>query len=186
VTAAQSKKLNRLEVDVLINELIGSGSLSYESLLAFAEKVNGEPFKTLPIKKAKAMTMAAAKKAVLKKFGCKGAAELRKNKMFIMSITGETVNLKTKAAWMKLYRRWVAVPESERNREGPTCINGIDVLENFRPWHVFGLDPKVATAKDVKTSFRKLVKTHHPDVGGDPRVFERLGKMRDSVLALMN
>ena len=27
---------------------------------------------------------------------------------------------------------------------GPTCINGIDVLENFRPWHVFGLDPKKA------------------------------------------
>ena len=64
--------------------------------------------------------------------------------------------------------------------------NGIDVLENFRPWHVFGLDPKKATVEDVKESFRDLVKIHHPDVGGDPRVFERLQKMRDSVLALMN
>ena len=51
---------------------------------------------------------------------------------------------------------------------------------------MFGLDPKKATAEDVKASFRDLVKTHHPDVGGDPRVFERLQKMRDSVLALMN
>ena len=87
---------------------------------------------------------------------------------------------------MKLYRRWVAVPESERNQSGPTCINGIDVLENFRPWHVFGLDPKTATQEDVKASFRDLAKIHHPDAGGDARVFERLQKMRDSVLALMN
>ena len=86
---------------------------------------------------------------------------------------------------MKLYRRWVAVPEEERGRTGPTCINGIDVLENFRPWHVFGLDSSTATKEDVKDSFRTLAKVHHPDVGGDPKVFERLQKMRDSVLALM-
>ena len=36
---------------------------------------------------------------------------------------------------------------------------------------------------DVKTAFRELAKTHHPDMGGDARVFERLQKMRDSVLA---
>lgn len=38
----------------------------------------------------------------------------------------------------------------------------------------------------MKASFRELVKIHHPDVGGDARVFERLQKMRDSVLAMMN
>jgi len=38
--------------------------------------------------------------------------------------------LRTKADWQKLYRQWVGVPQSERNRSGPTCINGIDVLEN--------------------------------------------------------
>jgi curved DNA-binding protein CbpA len=59
------------------------------------------------------------------------------------------------------------------------------VLENFRPWHVFGLDPDTASQEDVKIAFRELVKVHHPDAGGDPRVFERLQKMRESVLALM-
>ena len=103
-----------------------------------------------------------------------------------MSMAGEVISLKSKEDWMRLYRRWVGVPDSERNQSGSTCINGIDVLENFRPWHVFGLDPKVATQDDVKASFRELVKIHHPDVGGDARVFERLQKMRDSVLAMMN
>ena len=186
MAAARSKKLNKDQVDVLIHALIDSSDISYELLLEFATKINGAPFKPAPTKKAKPMTLAATKKAVLQKFDCKTVAELRKNKTFTMSMTGEEISLKSKADWMKLYRRWVSVPESERNQAGPTCINGIDVLENFRPWHVFGLDPKVATAEDVKTSFRQLAKTHHPDAGGDARVFERLQKMRDSVLALMN
>jgi len=131
------------------------------------------------------MTMTAAKKAILEKFNCKTVTELRKNKTFTMSMTGEEISLKTKDDWMKLYRRWVAVPESERNQAGPTCINGIDVLENFRPWHIFGLDPEEARVEDVKSTFRELAKVHHPDMGGDPRVFERLQKMRDSMLALM-
>ena len=129
--------------------------------------------------------MATAKKKVLAQFGCQTVTELRKNKTFNMSMTGEKISLKRKADWMKLYRRWVAVPEEERGRTGPTCINGIDILENFRPWHVFGLDSSTATEEDVKNSFRSLAKVHHPDVGGDPKVFERLQKMRDSVLALM-
>ena len=131
------------------------------------------------------MTMTEAKKAVLDTFGCKSATELRQNKTFTMSMAGEEYALKTKSDWMKLYRRWEAVPENEREQTGATCINGIDVLENFRPWHVFGLDSSTATSDDVKTAFRELAKTHHPDMGGDARVFERLQKMRDSVLALM-
>jgi hypothetical protein len=186
MAAAKSKKLNSAEVDVLINALIDSGNISYVSLLEFAVKVNGAEFKKPPAKKAKAMTMAVAKKAVLDKFECRTVTELRKNKTFSMSMTGEEITLKTKADWMRLYRRWVSVPESERNQNGPICINGIDVLENFRPWHVFGLDPKFATPDDVKASYRELVKTHHPDAGGDGRVFAQLQKMRDSVLALMN
>lgn len=184
--ASKRKKLTGPEVERLIEDLLSAGLPSRESLLAFAETINGAPFKQPPKPKAKSMTMTAAKKAVLEKFSCKTVTELRKNKTFTMSMTGEEISLKTKDDWMKLYRRWVAVPESERNQSGPTCINGIDVLENFRPWHVFGLDPKTATQEDVKASFRDLVKIHHPDAGGDARVFERLQKMRDSVLALMN
>tara|TARA_B000000565_G_scaffold216119_1_gene169863 strand:- start:1724 stop:2035 length:312 start_codon:yes stop_codon:yes gene_type:complete len=103
-----------------------------------------------------------------------------------MSVGGEEISLRSKSDWLKQYRRWVAVPEEEREKSGPTCINGIDVLENFRPWHIFGLDPNTATSEDVKSSFRELAKKHHPDTGGDPRVFERIQKMRDSILALMN
>ena len=186
MAAARKKKLNKAEVERLIQTLLSAGDTSKEQLFKFAETINGGPFKEAPRPKAKPMTMTVAKNAVLKKFECKTVAELRKNKTFTMSMTGEEISLKTKDDWMKLYRRWVAVPESERNQSGPTCINGIDVLENFRPWVVFGLDSKTASAEDVKASFRELVKVHHPDAGGDPRVFERLQAMRDSVLALMN
>ena len=186
MAAARLKKLTKPEVEGLIQDLLSAERITRDALLAFAERVNGAEFKEAPKPKVKAITMTTAKKAVLEKFACKSATELRKNKTFVMSMTGEEISLKTKDDWIKLYRRWVAVPEDERNKSGPTCINGIDVLENFRPWHVFGLDPKNATAEDVKASFRDLVKTHHPDAGGDPRVFERLQKMRDSVLALMN
>ena len=136
-------------------------------------------------KKPTTMSMAVAKKAVLSNFGCKTVTELRKNKNFTMSMTGETISLKSKDDWMKQYRRWIGVPEEERELIGPTCINGINVLENFRPWHVFGLDSKSASKEDVKNSFRNLAKIHHPDAGGDKRVFERIQKMRDSLLALM-
>jgi hypothetical protein len=186
VAAARTKKLFRPDVEALIQELLQSGPITSDALLIFAQKVNGCEFKDPPKPKAKPLTMATAKKAVLDKFNCTNVAELRRNKTFALSMTGEEISLKTKDDWIRLYRRWVAVPENERSKTGATCINGIDVLENFRPWHVFGLDPMKATVEDVKASFRDLVKVHHPDAGGDPRVFERLQKMRDSVIALMN
>ncbi len=179
------KKLSKPAVHELIKQLTSEGTITTEQLFAFAEKVNGGPFAEPKAKKPKAISMAVAKNAVLAKFGCKNTTELRNNKTFSMSITGENISLRSTAGWMKLYRRWVAVPEEERGNTGPTCINGIDVLENFRPWHVFGLDSETATQEDVKSSFRNLAKIHHPDAGGNARVFERLQAMRDSVLALM-
>ncbi len=178
--AVRRKRITKPEVLELISQLKAEKVITDEILLVFAEKVNGGPFPP-----PKPMTMATAKKKVLAQFGCQTVTELKKNKTFSMSMTGEKISLKSKADWMKLYRRWVAVPEEERGRTGPTCINGIDILENFRPWHVFGLDSSTATKEDVKNSFRALAKVHHPDVGGDPKVFERLQKMRDSILALM-
>jgi hypothetical protein len=183
--AARKKRLTKPEVIALIAQIKGEKEISDEILLSFAEKVNGGPFLSPKPKKPKAMTMAAAKKAVLSNFGCKTVTELRKNKNFTMSMTGETIALKSKADWMKLYRRWIGVPPEERDQTGSNCINGINVLENFRPWHVFGLDSKTASKDDVKNAFRDLAKIHHPDVGGDKQVFERIQKMRDSLLALM-
>jgi len=41
----------------------------------------------------------------------------------------------------------------------------------------------MATADNIKEAFRRLAKEHHPDMGGDKRVMERLQKMRASLLA---
>ena len=131
MATARRRKLDCAEVQKLIDELLAQGNIDKSMLFAFAETINGAKFKEPKALKKKAMTMTEARKAVLDTFGCKTAADLKKNKTFSMSMVGEDYGLKTKADWMKLYRRWVAVPESERGLTGATCINGIDVLENF-------------------------------------------------------
>jgi hypothetical protein len=171
------KKLDRSVVQHRIAELLQAGPPDASALLAFAEFIHGKPFPE-PV-----LTLAQLKAEVCRVFACKNATELRKSNEFNLAMAGRSFDLKTKAAWQKLYREWVGVPQAERNRSGATCINGIDVLENFRPWHVFGLEPSTATSDDIKEAFRRLAKEHHPDVGGDPRVMERLQKMRDSLLA---
>lgn len=135
---------------------------------------------------AKAPTLQEVKSGVMGYFGVKSVAALKANEDFVMATAGDDENpLKSKEDWLKLYRTFVGVPKNERNLpDSPTVINGIDVLKNFRPWHVFGLDPKKATNDDIRKAFRKLIIKHHPDQGGDPRVVERLKTMRDSLLAL--
>jgi hypothetical protein len=160
-----------------ILDLLASGPPDATSLLAFAEFIHGKPFPE-PV-----LSLAQLKTEVCRVFGCKTTTELRKSSEFNLAMGGRSFDLKTKADWQKLYREWVGVPQAERGRSGPTCINGIDVLENFRPWHVFGLQPETASTDDIKEAFRRLAKEHHPDAGGDPRVMERLQKMRDSLLA---
>ncbi len=173
------KKLDRTTVLAKIEEILSGGTPDAESLLGFAEFINGKPFPE------PALTLSELKTAVCKVFDTKNATELRKSSEFNMAMAGRTFDLKTKADWLKLYREWVGVPHSERTKTGKTSINGIDVLENFRPWHVFSLDPSTASAEDIKEAFRRLAKEHHPDLGGDPRVMERLQKMRDSLLAFL-
>lgn len=176
-TGSPRKKLDRAVVQRCIAELLAAGPPDAAALLAFAEFIHGKPFPE------PALTLTQLKEAVCRVFGCKNTKELRRSSEFNLAMAGRSFDLKTKADWQKLYREWVGVPQAERNRNGATCINGIDVLENFRPWHVFELEPSTATADDIKDAFRRLAKEHHPDVGGDPRVMERLQKMRDSLLA---
>jgi hypothetical protein len=183
--AARPRKLLLPEVQDLIATLLSKDELVEGDLLSFAQLINGGPFKVPPPPKVKPLTATAAKKAVLAHFECATAAQLKKCQPFLMQMGGEDIGMKTTEDWLKLYRKFIAVPEHERHGTGPTFVNGIDVLQNFRPWHVFGLNPHTATAEEVKTAFRELAKIHHPDKGGDARVFERLQNMRDSVLALM-
>ncbi len=42
-------------------------------------------------------------------------------------------------------------------------------------WTVLGLS-RNATRADIETAYRLLVKTHHPDRGGDPDLFKRLNQ----------
>ncbi|MEB3270375.1 MAG: J domain-containing protein [Synechococcus sp.] len=175
--SASRKKLDRPAVQQRIAELLAAGPPDATALLAFAEFIHGKPFPE-PL-----LTLSQLKSEVCRVFGCQTTKQLRQSSEFNLAMAGRSVNLKTKADWQKLYREWVGVPQAERNRSGATCIHGIDVLENFRPWHVFGLDPSTASADDIKEAFRRLAKEHHPDLGGDPRVMERLQKMRDSLLA---
>jgi len=183
--APRPRKLLLPEVQDLISTLLAKGQLNEQDLLTFAQVIHGGPFKEPPPAKVKPLTATAAKKAVLAHFECGTVPQLKKCQAFLMQMGSEDFGLKTTEDWLKLYRKFIAVPEHERNGVGPTCINGIDVLQNFRPWHVFGLDPHTATTEEVKSAFRELAMIHHPDKGGDARVFERLQKMRDSVLALM-
>ncbi len=188
--AARSKKLTLAQVTALIQVLLAKSELGEADLLAFAQTVNGSAFKDppppKPKPKPKPQTATEIKNKVLAHFHCKTVPQLRKDKNFQLSMTGEEVALKTKDDWLVLYRRFIGIPANERNLEdGPTVINGIDVLQHFRPWVVFGLDPKTATADEVREAFRRLIQKHHPDHGGDPRVAERLQTMKDSILALM-
>ena len=158
------------------------GGAAAERLSAIVKHAGGAQAKG----SGKAQSMKDVKAGVLEAFGVKTVAELKRDEMFQMAMTGAENPLKTKEDWLKVYRAHVRVPDNERGlADGPTVINGIDVIKNFRPWHVFGLNPKTATADDVRAKFRKLLIKHHPDQGGDPRMPERLKKMRDSMLALM-
>lgn len=139
---------------------------------------------------ADAPTTKEMRSAVFKVFGVKSTAALLANSDFRDSTAGDPPRtFKGKNAneeWRQLYREFVGVPKDERNlKEGGSVINGIDILKNFRPWHVFQLDPKTATKADIDKAFRKLALKHHPDAGGDRKVFEKLVSMKNSVKALM-
>lgn len=177
-TSNQRKPPNINKVRLQIRNLAKQYDYDEQVLLDFAEFVHGGKFKEIE------PSMHELKDAVCQVFNCSDYTALKKNKAFKLATAGRDFNFRHKKPWLILYREWVRVPNNERNEIGPTTINGIDVLKNFRPWHVFQLDSKTATADDINAAFRQLAKKHHPDAGGDRRVFEELKKMRDSLLVL--
>ncbi|MGG6240216.1 J domain-containing protein [Nodosilinea sp. AN01ver1] len=172
------KPANISQIRAQIRKLASLHNYDEQVLLGFAEFVHGGKFKEIE------PSLSELKESVCQAFNCPDYKSLKKNKAFKLATAGRGFNFSYKDSWLTLYREWVRVPENERNEIGPNTINGIDVLKNFRPWQVFQLDPKTATTDDINTAFRQLAKKHHPDAGGDRKVFEELQKMRDSLLLL--
>jgi hypothetical protein len=168
-----------------IQELVSQYGYDTQVLTDFAKYVQTLPKtnKKNQDKEQEALSIPQLKRAVCDAFDCKDYQELKKNKAFKLATDSREFNFRMKEPWLILYREWVGVPRNEQYEEGETCINGIDVLKNFRPWHVFNLDPKIASKDDIDRAFKELAKKHHPDLGGNREVFERLKKMRDSILA---
>ena len=187
--AARRTTLTLADVQALVDTLLSKEQISSSDLLAFARTVHGGDFRDTPAAKPqhpKGPTVAEIRQQVLAHFQCSTVAALKKDRNFQLAMTGDAVAFKSKDDWLKLYRRFIGIPRNERNlADGPTVINGIDVVKHVRRWVVFGLDPKTASADDVRASFRRLIQQHHPDHGGDPQVAERLQTMKDSILALM-
>ncbi len=176
-SSKSKKRPNINQVRTKIRAIATEHGYNEEILLSFAEYLNGGPYKAVEL------SMADLKAEVIKTFGCSSYAELKKNGNFQMFVSDNKLKMNSKAAWLKVYRKFVGLPSSEKDAIGATSINGVDVMRNFLPWKVFNLDPKQASASDVKQAFNQLAKTHHPDYGGNPEVFEKLKNMRDSLLA---
>lgn len=178
----------RTEIQSKIQELVDRYGYDEQVLVDFANfvELNLQNRRKPQKSKQKAsppLKINELKSAVCEAFKCESYTQLKKNEAFKLATVGRSLDFRTKESWLLLYREWVGVPENEQHEEGETVINGIDVLKNFRPWQVFGLDAQEATVEDIKNSFRRLSKTYHPDVGGNREVFEKLKKMRDSLLA---
>jgi hypothetical protein len=171
------KRPNLNQIRTKIRELATSHQYDAQVLLEFAEFVNGRPFKpTEP-------SLQELKDAVIAAFNCSSYDQLKKETSFMLFVKDNKLKMTNKEAWLKAYRKFVGLPDSERDAISSTSINGVDVLRNFLPWKVFDLDPKTATADDIKRTFNQLAKQHHPDHGGNAEVFDRLKAMRDSILA---
>lgn len=174
---SRKKRPNVNQVRREVRRLAEECGYSEVILFGLAEFVNGGEFK--PVEP----TMQELKQAVLDSFGCSSYKELKKTSGFSLFVQEHDLKMNRKSSWLKVYRKFVGLPEHERNSIGSTSINGVDVLRNFLPWKVFDLDPKTATAGDIKSAFNQLAKEHHPDRGGRADVFEKLKSMRDSLLA---
>ena len=137
-------------------------------------------------KKPKKLSMNSLKEAVFSHFEVKNTTDLRKSSSFKMATNGmDKLNLRLKASWETLYRKFVGILPGEESQVGDTCINGIDIFKYFQPWKVFGLNAKTASDEEIKQAYRSLSKQYHPDnsASGDSRIFDRINNMYQSISA---
>lgn len=178
-----------LEVQKEITRLAEIHSLNksvFEEFAHFVINNHKKKDSLLKSSKIKPLTLAQIKSEIYKHFSVKNTVELKKSGAFKMATDGEnTLNLKVKDGWEKLYRKFIGILPEEENQQGYGCINGINVFNYFKPWQVFNLDPQTATTQDIKNAYYKLSKIYHPDVSetGDAAIFECLNVMYKSINA---
>lgn len=145
-----------------------------------------ESSKQTPPRSVKPLKINDLKQAVYKRFGVTSTPELKKSGAFKMATDGmEKLDFRLKKTWEMLYRKFVGILPNEENQEGYGCVNGVNIFKYFKPWQVFGLNPKTATKNDIKSAYYQLSKIYHPDnrETGDREVFEQIEAMYESIIA---
>lgn len=142
------------------------------------------PTKTKKIKRKKPLMLLEIKKEILNYFQVQDTKNLRNSPEFKLATEGfDKLNLQKKESWETLFRQFIGILPDEEAEEGIDCINGINIFKYFRPWQVFGLNPKEATEKDIKSAYRELSKKYHPDnpKTGNAKIFDRINTMYEAI-----
>ncbi len=184
-TSVQLNSYLQNEIARLV-EIYGASTSVFEEFACFVIENYEKAELTIKPPKVKPLTLAQIKIAIYQQFSVKNTTELKKSGAFKMATDGmDTLNLSVKDEWEKLYRKFIGILPSEENQQGYGCINGINVLNYFKPWQVFNLDPQTATTQDIKNAYHRLSKIYHPDVHktGDATIFDCLTVMYKSISA---
>jgi isoleucyl-tRNA synthetase len=131
----------------------------------------------------KNLSLRDLKERVLSYFEVLKVQDLKKSGRFrcVFEVELPVFDFRRRSTWEIIYRRCLGVLPGEEHITGDGHINGI----YFRPWEVFGLDPKTASEKDLRKAYWQLAEYYHPDNPhtGDRRIFERIENMYQSLLA---
>ena len=76
-----------------------------------------------------------------------------------------------------LYGEYEGAPDPSYNRAAFKAAweaaTAEEIVKDESPQGILGV-PMTATWDEIKSAFRKLMKTHHPDRGGDPEVCKKM------------
>ena len=189
VTARSTVKLNSF-VLAEITRILAFQKIDQVALEEFARFViaNHKKKESKP-PKPKALKSTEIKSAIFDYFGVgekRTATSLRKSSRFLMETEGmDLPALSSAEGWRVLYREFIGYLPGEESQTGYGCINGVNIFQYFRPWRVFGLDPRTATQQDKKDAYYALSKIYHPDnqETGDARIFDLIKNMYASISA---